>query len=57
MLATVTARIRKMLDEGRKLEDITASKVSADFDEKWGKGFIPPAKFAQMIAMGILKNR
>ena len=57
MLATVTGRIRKMLDEGRSLEDITASKVSADFDEKWGKGFIPPAKFAQMIAMGILRNR
>lgn len=57
MLATVTGRIRKMIDEGRKLEDITASKVSAEFDEKWGKSFIPPAKFAQMLAMNILKNR
>ena len=57
MLATVTGRIRKMIDEGRSLEDITASKVSAEFDEKWGKSFIPPAKFAQMLAMNILKNR
>ena len=46
-----------MIDEGRSLEDITASKVSAEFDEKWGKSFIPPAKFAQMLAMNILKNR
>jgi cyclase len=57
MLATVSGRIRKMIAEGRKLEDITASKVTADFDEKWGKGFIPPNKFAEMVAMNILKNR
>ncbi len=57
MLATVTARIRRMIGEGRTVEEISAAKVSGEFDEKWGKGFIPPAKFAQMIAMGILKNR
>lgn len=57
MLATVSGRIRQMIAEGRKLEDITASKVTADFDERWGKGFIPPNKFAEMIAMNILKNR
>jgi glyoxylase-like metal-dependent hydrolase (beta-lactamase superfamily II) len=57
MLAAVSGRIRKMIDDGRKLEDITGSKVSADFDEKWGKGFITPNKFAEMIAMNILKSR
>jgi cyclase len=57
MLATVSGRIKKMIAEGRKLEEITAANVSADFDEKWGKGFIPPNKFAEMIAMNILKNR
>jgi glyoxylase-like metal-dependent hydrolase (beta-lactamase superfamily II) len=57
MLATIAGRIRQMIDEGRKIEDITASKVSADFDEKWGRGFIAPNKFAEMIAMNILKNR
>lgn len=57
MLATVSGRIRKMIAEGTKLEDITASKVTADFDEQWGKGFIPPNKFAEMIAMNLLRNR
>lgn len=56
MLVTVSGRIRQMIREGRKLEEITASKVTADFDEKWGKGFIPPHKFAEMIAMNLLKN-
>ena len=46
-----------MLDEGRNLEDIAASKASAEFDEKWGNGFIPPAKLAEAIATGILRNR
>ena len=57
MLAAVSARIRKMIAEGRKLEEITAADVSADFDDKWGKGFIGPAKFAEMVAMNILRNR
>jgi glyoxylase-like metal-dependent hydrolase (beta-lactamase superfamily II) len=57
MLATVAARIKKMIAEGRKLEDITASKVTADFDDKWGKGFIPPHKFAEMVAMNLLTNK
>jgi cyclase len=57
MLATISGRIEKMISEGRKIEEITAANVSADFDAKWGKGFIAPAKFAEMIAMNILKNR
>jgi cyclase len=56
MLAAVADRIRRMIREGRKLEDITASKVTADFDEVWGKGFIPPHKFAEMVAMNLLRN-
>ncbi len=56
MLADVTARIRKMVAEGRKLEEITASKVTSDYDEKWGKGFIAPPKFAEMLAMNLLRN-
>lgn len=57
MLATVAARIRKMMADGRKLEEITASDATADFDEKWGKGFIKADKFREMVAMNILKNR
>jgi len=57
MLATVHARIRQMVAEGRKLEEITASGVSADFDEKWAQGFIKGPKFAEMLAMALLGNR
>jgi glyoxylase-like metal-dependent hydrolase (beta-lactamase superfamily II) len=56
MLAAVSQRIKAMIREGRKLEEITASGVTADFDEAWGKGFIRPHKFAEMVAMNLLKN-
>jgi cyclase len=56
MLATVLSRIKAMIAEGRKLEEITASRVTEDFDPKWGKGFIAPHKFAEMVAMNLLSN-
>jgi glyoxylase-like metal-dependent hydrolase (beta-lactamase superfamily II) len=57
MLGTILGRVRKMVGEGRKLEEIVAANVSADFDEKWGKGFVKPAKFVEMVAMNVLQNR
>lgn len=57
MLAAISSRIKKMVAEGRKLEDITASKVTADFDEKWGKGFIKPERFAEMLARPLISPR
>lgn len=57
MLATVSGRVKKLIDEGKKLEEIVALGVSKDYDEKLGKGFIPTAKFAEMLTMNILKNR
>jgi cyclase len=57
MLATVSGRIKKMIAEGRKLEEITAAKgVTEDYDAKWGKGFIPPHKFREMVAMNLIRN-
>ena len=55
MLATVTGRIRALLKQGRKLDDILAAKPTADFDERWGKGFLPPPKFVEMIVNGLQK--
>jgi cyclase len=56
MLATVAARIRKMVKDGKKPEEIAAAGVTAEFDPKWGKGFIAPAKFVEMIATNIAKS-
>lgn len=49
MLATVTGRIKALLKAGKKLEDIKAANPSAEFDEKWGKAFISPPRFIEML--------
>ena len=56
MLATLAGRIRAQVAAGRKLEEIVASNVSADFDAKWGNGFIKPNKFVEMVAMQMLNS-
>lgn len=57
MLATVQQRVRGMLDQGKKTEEIVAAGVTKDFDEKWGKGFIKAPRFAEMVAGNLLKDR
>ena len=57
MLATVAARIRKLIADGKKVDEIVAAKPTADLDGKWGQGYVKGDKFAEMIAVNILKNR
>lgn len=54
MLSTVSGRIKAQIREGRKLEEIVASKPTRDYDEKWGKGFIKPDKFVEMIVRNLV---
>ena len=57
MLSTVLGRVQKLLADGRKLEEVVAAGVTRDFDEKWGKGFVKPDKFAEMVTLNLLGNR
>jgi cyclase len=56
MLSTVVGRIKALVKSGKKLDDIVAAKPTADFDERWGKGFFPPPKFIEMIVAGLAKS-
>lgn len=49
MVATVSARVKKLAQEGKKLDEIIAAKPSAEYDERWGKGFIPTGRFIEML--------
>ncbi len=55
MLSTVVGRITKMKKAGKKLEQVVAAKPTAEFDEKWGKGFLSPAKFVELTYNGVTK--
>ena len=49
MLATVAARIKEAKRSGRAMEQAIAAKPTAEFDAVWGKGFLSPDKFVEMI--------
>jgi cyclase len=49
MLATVSGRIREHVRAGRSLEQVVAAKPTAEFDAAWGKGFLNPARFTEML--------
>jgi len=49
MLATVAGRIRNDLRAGRTLAQVQESRPTADFDAVWGKGFLNPQRFVEML--------
>jgi glyoxylase-like metal-dependent hydrolase (beta-lactamase superfamily II) len=55
MLATVAARIKSAIREGRELEEVVAAKPTADFDATFGKGFLPPHRFVEMVFRNLSK--
>ncbi len=56
MLATVSGRIQKQVKSGRSLAQVIDSKPTAEFDEAWGKGFLNPQRFVEMLYKGMQKK-
>jgi cyclase len=55
MLATVSGRIKALIAQGKKLEEVLASAPTAEYDAVWGKGFLPPAKWVEMVYKNLTK--
>ena len=49
MLAKVSGRVGEQVRAGRSLEEVQAAKPTADFDAVWGKGFLNPLRFTEML--------
>jgi glyoxylase-like metal-dependent hydrolase (beta-lactamase superfamily II) len=49
MLATVSKRIRAQVKAGKSLAQVIDSKPTAQYDEVWGKGFLNPQRFVEML--------
>ena len=50
ILITLRDRMRKLMDEGKTLEEIKALKPNAaDYDETLGKGFLSPDRFLEIL--------
>jgi cyclase len=46
---TVRDRVAKLKAEGKSKEAVVAAKPSAEFDAKWGQGFIKPDQFVGFV--------
>jgi len=56
MVATVSGRIQRQVKAGRTLAQVIDSKPSAEFDAVWGKGFLNPQRFVEMLYKGVQKK-
>src|SRR5881394_975490 len=55
MLAAVSGNIRGQIKAGKTLEQVIASKPTAKYDAVWGKGFLAPEKFVEMVYKNLKK--
>ncbi len=56
MLASISAKIHRMVADGKKIDEIVAANPTAEYDAAYGNGFVKPPKFAEMVGMNVLKN-
>ena len=55
MLAAISGNIRGQIKAGKTLEQVIASKPTAKYDAVWGKGFLAPEKFVEMVYRNLKK--
>lgn len=49
MLATVHERMTKLIKKGKNIDEIVAAKPTADYDAKWGVGFLNPDQWVKIV--------
>ncbi|HLL47506.1 MAG TPA: MBL fold metallo-hydrolase [Longimicrobiaceae bacterium] len=56
MLVTVRDRVRALVREGKTLQQVQAAKPSAEFDARWGQGFMKPASFVRVVYESVARR-
>ncbi len=49
MLATMRARVKRLIAEGKTKDEVIAAKPTQQFDEKWGGGFMSPDRWVGLL--------
>ena len=57
MLTTVRDRVRQQKAAGRSLEQTLVTRPTAEFDARWGTGFIKPDQFIAMVYQSVRTTR
>ena len=53
MFGQVCDRISAAISQGKTVEEVVAMKPTADFDPKWGNGFLEPDQVVQILYLGL----
>ena len=53
MLVTVRDKVAGLKKQGRSLDEVVAAKPTADYDAKWGGGFMSPKMFSGLVFEGV----
>lgn len=57
VLKEVRGRIVKLLDEKKSVDEVVAAKPTADFDEKWGRGFMKADGWVKNVATMLAEKK
>jgi len=57
MLTGIRDNIRALIAEGKTMEEIVAAKPTQQFDEAWGKGFLTPDQFTQLVYSDLIREK
>jgi hypothetical protein len=52
----VHERLEAAIADGRSLEEIQAAGITAEFDDEWGDGFIPPQRWVELLHRGMTED-
>lgn len=53
MLSAIRDNVSRLMKKGKTMEEVVAAKPTKAFDEKWGKGFLPPDRFTGLVYMDL----
>jgi hypothetical protein len=57
MIVTIRDRIKKLAAAGKSLDQVQASKPTAEYDAAWGGAFIKPTQLIETIYTEVAKKR
>ncbi len=57
MLVTIRARVKKLVDSGKNVDEVKAAKVTAEWDEKLGGEFIKPDQLVDFVYAAVKPSK
>jgi glyoxylase-like metal-dependent hydrolase (beta-lactamase superfamily II) len=56
MLSDISAKVTGLIRAGKTLDEVKAAKPTAAYDEGWGKVFLKPDQFTELVYNGIVSH-